>query len=244
MNLVKIAITILLLFGPSFGLRQIPPRVQREKTVCHTTFKAAMHGVFYDEKGKLLRPVPLSDSSIVLDTQLYLARHKVKKGTKDKYENIWNSKLVKIRKLKERNGEDFHFWMTHRTAKEANERIIVDSIPENTRLVPISVSRSSDNYRNIYMEMERLNVGQTKPYSHYDREIVTDLFFSERRSPNAVPSFLTSDNGIIIPLCSLNPLCAALKEDKKLIRETFAEGFEVTVKDLLGTNRTIRVIPF
>ncbi len=244
MNLVKIVITIMILFESCFGLRQITPRDQREKAVCHTTFKAAMHGVFYDEKGKLLRPVPLSDSSMVIDSNLIKVFEEVRKGNAGISRQQRYSALIKLIKTKKKHGEDIHFWISNRTAKEINDGKVAELIPEGTRLVPISDSRSSDLYRDLNREIEKLEVGGVSATSYKDRETITDLFFAEKNNQGVVPTFVTADHQVIRPLCALNPLCAELKGYMKLIKEQFAEGFEVTVKDLLGKDRTIRVIPF
>lgn len=210
---------------------------------CRTSLKAALHGIFYDEEGHILSATALNDRSMVIDSNLLISYDMVKRGGAEARHERWYGFLIKQKKTAKKHGENFHLWLTNRTAKEVTIASHRNQIPPGARLVPISTSRDSDEYKSVLNQMEAMKVGENKPSSYKDREIVADLFFAKRRSENTIPSFATADNGIIKPLCKLNPMCAKLNNNKIFIREKFPDGFEVTITDANGKRRTIRIIP-
>ena len=142
--------------------------------------------------------------------------------------------------------DESHVYIAERTAKErfvGNPDSSNISFPEGTRIFEIEVSRSAQEYQNVLKKLESIKLGQLKKNSENDREIVADLFFSKRNYKDDVPKFVTGDAGIYGPLCQLNPRCLTLGGDKKLIRQVFQDGFEISM-DTGGVLRTIRIVRF
>ncbi len=211
----------------------------RETRSCITSLKAAVHGIFYDEHGHLLSVAPLHDSAIVVDSNIFISMDKVLKGEAHNSNRRAYAYLIKLKKTTERHGESFHIWLTNQSAKEV---ALAHHVPAGTRIVPINVSRDSTEYKSVIKKLEEMNVGEQKTGSHKDREIISDLFFAKKRSDSTIPTFATADNGIIRPLCMLNPACAKIVSNKVLIKDRFPDGFEATLTDSLGKSRTIKII--
>lgn len=211
---------------------------------CKTTLKAALHGVYYDEGGHLISASPIKDGALILDSNLIFSYdstlNKLASSTEMRAYNF----IVKQRKTAMKRGEEFRPWITNRTAKELTvEQGPRVQIPNGTRIVPITTSRTSYPYKSVLEKLESVNLGEKKASSYKDREIIADLFFADKRSEAAIPTFATADNGIVRPLCRLNPACAKLLGNKYLIRENYPQGFDVTITDGTGRRRTIRILP-
>ncbi len=229
---------ILFLFGESLlSAGKIPPI--RETSSCITSLKAAVHGIFYDEHGHLLSVAPLHDSAIVVDSNILISMDRVLKGGAHDGNRRSYAYLVKLKKTAERHGENFHIWLTNQSAKEV---ALAQRVPAGTRIVPITVSRDSTEYKSVLKKLEEMNVGEQKAGSNKDREIISDLFFAKKRTDSTIPTFATADNGIIRPLCLLNPACTKIVSNKMLIKDRFPDGFEATLTDSFGQSRTIRII--
>jgi len=215
---------------------------------CKTTLKAGLHGVVRDSAGKIVRRTPLGKNPVILDTNIVISLEQVKHFPElaDGSRKLWASKVHKMMKKRSSKTDESHVYIAERTAKERfvgnpdNNNI---SFPEGTRIFEIEVSRSSNEYQSVLKRLESINLGQLKKNSENDREIVADLFFSKRNYKDDVPTFVTGDAGIYGPLCQLNPRCLSLGGDRKLIRQVFQDGFDVSVTTG-GVSRTIRIMPF
>lgn len=214
--------------------------------VCKTTLKAGLHGVVRDSAGKIIRRTSLGKDPVILDTNIVISLVQSKYSpAAPEYRKKWAGRLNHMMKKKGHTGEDAHLYIAEKSAKERfvgnpDEDV---TFPTGTRIFEIDGSRTSAEYQSVVKKLESLSVGQVKANSGNDREIVADLFFAKKNYPQDVPTFVTGDGGIYGPLCQLNPMCLRLNGDRKLIRETFPDGFEVSI-EAGGRVRTVRIVPF
>lgn len=114
--------------------------------------------------------------------------------------------------------------------------------PIETRRIQLSVERDSPQYEAVVKKLDELNVGRAKKMSgEADREIVADAFFATT-ARDEVPTFMTGDRGIIIPLCNLSPPCK-----RSIAKDTFeidtVDGFTVEISDGTKKPRKLRILP-
>lgn len=219
-----------------------------ETDACINTWRAGVHGVVRDIKGKIIRRMPLGRNPVIIDTNIAIAivGEKMSPGKTP----VWTKNAAKIHKMLKNSGqkpEDAHVYIADMTVKERfanpNNKNAANLFPEGTRIFEIEVPRSSPEYQSVLKKLESMNVGAVKANSPNDQEIVADLFFARKNYENEIPRFVTGDGGIFEPLCRLNPICANAKGSKKFIRESFPSGFDVTI-EVRGQMRTVRIIPF
>jgi hypothetical protein len=152
------------------------------------------------------------------------------------------NRLKKVEKLIKKQDGNFHYYIAQRTAREMSERGAGRPIyfPSGTRIFPTIEPRAHNKaYETLTKFLEEKKVGEMKPGSFKDREIIADLFFAKKSNPSDIPTFATADQGIFRPMCELVPKCRKLGGDRLKIISAFPDGFEVTIQ-----NRTIRILPF
>ncbi len=221
---------------------------QTSGEACFNSLKAGIHGVVRDASGKIIRRTPLGREPIVIDTNVTIAIVGAKywpDKSPDRWK-AWASRVAKLKKNRANKVDDSHIYIADMTVKErfanSKDKKVVNTFPDNIRIFEIDVKRDSTAYKSVLSKFESMEVGEVKANSGNDRQIVTDLFFAKKNYPSDIPKFVTSDAGIYEPLCKLNPFCAKLNGDRKFIRASFPNGFDVTL-DIEGVLRTIRVFP-
>lgn len=220
---------------------------QKNTEVCKTTFNAALHGVFRDASGNLVRRTSLGHDPIIVDTNILisLVNSDYAPMLAERHHLSRAARIRRILKTRHLRASQDHLYLAEKTAQEQlarnEERKMI--FPKGTRIFKITTTRDSKPYQSLLAYLEEIKVGTMKPRSENDRVIVADLFFSKRSREQDIPTFVTADKGIYKPLCKLNPECHKLNSDVNRIKSEFPNGFEVTL-EAGGVPRTVRILPF
>lgn len=100
--------------------------------------------------------------------------------------------------------------------------------------VPLLVRRDSPEYRAIFAELTRENVGTAK--GGPDRGILTDIFFAQTAT-GALATLATQDRQVYNSMARLGGIDVGAM-GAKTIPDLYPDGFEVTLR-----GRTIRIVP-
>ncbi len=168
----------------------------------------------------------LGKKSLVVDSQVAIPLNARARGERisktDRRFLSWADRQI---------GRGYEIRITDRTSLEKGPGII-----PNVRGISLKVSRSSRVYKDFFTRLrEPPAVGTIGGFP--DREIVADLFFAEAIE-GEVPTLVTADAGVYKPLAQR----ANLDLDN-LVGRYEKDGFIVTLDDLNGVSRSIRVIP-
>lgn len=208
---------------------------------CVNTVRAIAHGIARDEAGHIVRPVPYTGHGVVVDANALIS---MSEGRARSSEVAAYTYIKKIEKKAHRKGETFHVWVPDRVLNEmsvASHQVI---LPIGTRRIQLTVSRDASEYKSINQQLADLRVGEKRNHDGTaDREILTDLFFTQ--TDGRVPvEFITSDTGILFPLCKLIRDCySALSKSPEVFFDQFRSGFNVSLKDSAGHERVVKLTP-
>lgn len=206
-------------------------RVRDQGPVRHMQFMAEIQD---DALPARLRPPkrnPLESDSLVFDSQLAITLTSLQRPG----QNIPSRQLSLAQQIRRRHLDRVNApYITDRTTTELlyDGLAYQQRLPHGARriLIRLPEGRSRENsleYQAIMNSLERARVGGSRGSD--DRQIVADLFFAVRNSPESIPTFVTADSGIFRRLCTLSTECHSPNSESP---------FSVTIR-----GRTIRVLP-
>jgi hypothetical protein len=151
--------------------------------------------------------------------------------------------IRKIRRIRMKTDGQFRMYVADQTALElgrSNEHRF--PFPTETRRIVVSTKRDSREYQSVMRTLDGAGVGKTRGAAgDADREIVADAIFAATARGDS-PTFVTTDRGIIVPLCKLSPPCQKSIALGRLEAEN-ANGFEVEIPVAGGPARRIHILP-
>jgi len=211
---------------------------------CTNTWQSIHHGVFRDRSGAVIRKMPITHGVIVDSNALSLYVDTIGRRSSDIEKMI--HRIRKIRRQTLKADGQFRMYITDKTAVEVGGSSGPDRqgfpFPTETRRILLSVERDSSQYGTVLAKLDELGVGRAKKMSGgADREIVADAFFATTARGD-VPTLVTADRGIIIPLCNLSPECKRSIAKGTIESETL-DGFVIELADGSKAPRRLRILP-
>jgi hypothetical protein len=204
-----------------------------------------LHGIATHEK-ELAETAALTGKSIVVDSNTAIALDRRAQGLK-----LNPSQQARVELI---------------DALEAGTEIRVGNVTLgelgsdalNVKGVPITVSRGSDEYKEVVHQLENVKirtgpkdqVGKTLPVGgeegFMDRGLIADQFFAKAER-NVTPKFMTSDRNAVRALVNFGDAEALEKFGaggyKALVAKYSKNGFKATITLADGSQRSIMVIP-
>ncbi len=184
---------------------------------------------------------PISKRGIVVDANILIALQQRVTGLMDDNRAYM---LANLRTLTD--NYDFQSggraFLPDRVIKEVRDDM---SVAGKYRKLKLTVKRNSPEYQAVMRHLKTRKVGIPNGETGggmADRQIITDILFAEKSSPDVVPVFYTADSNIFKRMCEFSLECKRAGTGDDFFRD-LRNGFTVTFKLPGEETVSIRIVP-